>query len=159
MWVAIALLVAMAIVSATRDDHSGRTLDYLNKGEMIVIRSTASTHRFPVLGIEVGSPQGWSYLSVENDATAAQPTFVNEAEMVIVKFVPFRIVNWSADQQEGKKRQYGDVTIEWFVVDHRQLGRFTQAEVDVAILVINHSEDADINESIGSLCSSIRVLE
>lgn len=156
LWVALGVVVIIGLDARIRDHDAARAR--VDGQEQVIVRTEPGIHVFPILGIQVTPPEGWSYLSVADDEMADQPTFVNESTDSIVRLRPFRFREWPPIDAEILKCQYANITIEWIEADHRRIGRFTQGEVDVSLLVMTHSHRSKLNESVEALCQSIEVI-
>lgn len=155
LWVALGAVAIIGVAARFRDRDELRTLDPFDGDQQIVVRTTASKHAFPILGIQVTLPDGWSYLSVTDDAIADEPTFVNEIAASIVGIRPFRFRAWPPIEAKIEKRQYDNFTIEWVEMDHRRIGRFTQGDVDISLWVLTHTHKSRLNDAVDDLCHSI----
>ncbi len=94
LWIALGVVAIIGVAARIRDRDAVQTLDHLDGNQQIIVRTAAGTHVFPMLGIEVTLPEGWSYLSVTDDAMADAPTFVNETANSIVRLRPFGFLAW-----------------------------------------------------------------
>lgn len=157
LWVALGAVAILALEARIRDRNEMRTPDGLD-GNQIIIRTSGANHTFPILGIKLALPEGWSYLSVTDDAYADEPTFVNESAHSIVNLRPYRFRAWPPIDAKIESRQYARFTIEWVELDHRRIGRFTQGDADVSVLVMTHSHKSRLNNAVNDLCDSIELI-
>jgi hypothetical protein len=116
-------------------------------------------HAFPSLGIRIAPPEGWTYLSLTDDAIADRPTFMNESTHSIISLRRFRLRSWPPTDGELVTQKYGDFDIQWVEADHRWIGRLTNAEIDLAIMVMTHKRRFPRNESIDEFCQAIQLLD
>ena len=158
LWVALGVVAIIGLAARIRDHDEARARDHVDGQQQVIVRTEPGIHVFPMLGIQVTPPEGWSYLSVADDEMADQPTFVNETADSIVSLRPFRFREWPPIEAEIVNCQYTNITIEWIEADHRRIGRFTQGDVDVSLLVMTHSHRSKLNESVEALCQSIELI-
>ncbi len=158
LWIALGAVAIIGLADRIRDRDEVQRLDHLDGNQQIIMRTAAGTHVFPILGIQVTLPKGWSYLSVTDDAMAYQPTFVNETANSIVSLRPFGFRSWPPIEAKIVNGQYANFTIEWIEIDHRRIGRFTHGDVDVSVLVMTHSHKSRLNEAVVDLCQSIELI-
>lgn len=158
VWIVLALAALLAMARWISDRDELQTLVYLEKDDPVIVRASVGTHYFPRLGIQVTLPEGWSYLSVTDDATADQLTFVNESTHSIVSLRRFLFQSWPPFESNTVTEQYGEVAIEWINVDHRGVGRLTAGDVEVTVMAMTHARKSQRNQSIDELCKGIGVL-
>ena len=101
----------MGLAGLVTNQAKIQTLGYLDRDDPVVVRSAATTHHFPVLGISIALPSGWSYLAVTDDVLATRPTFVNESAHTIVRIHASPVATWP-DEVEAKHR-FGDALAQW----------------------------------------------
>lgn len=158
LWIGLGAVAIIGLAARMRDRDEAQTLDHLDGNQQIIVRTAAGNHVFPILGIQVTLPEGWSYLSVTDDAVAYQPIFVNETATSIVSLRPFGFRSWPPIEAKIVNRQYANFTIEWIEVDHRRIGRFTQGDVDVSLFALTHSHKSKLNKAVDDLCHSIELV-
>ncbi|MGI9473452.1 MAG: hypothetical protein ACR2NZ_18060 [Rubripirellula sp.] len=156
MWVAIGIVALVGVVAVVDQEQSPRTLDYLSGEKPVIIRSTSETHRFPFLGVAITLPEGWSYLSVTDDAVAEKPSFVHEETGSILRLQRFGLETWPPAGAEMTSMLGGRV--EWVQIDHRRLGRLSLDELDLALIAITHKRGVELNDSINLFCEGIQRL-
>jgi len=157
MWVALGTVVVVGAVNALSEKGTVKMLDMPNGGKPIIIRSQATVHRFPSLGISVSLPSGWSYLSVTEDSLAARPSFVHESSHSLVRLQPYVFDSWPPEElaAEPETGTHPAGKLEWVRVDHRRLGRLSLKGIDVAVIAIQHDHMDDLNEIIKHFCCGI----
>ena len=156
VWVALGVVLLVGLFTYSDKQRSPRTLDFLNVEKPIIIRSSDATHHFPYLGISVTLPDGWSYLSVTDDAVAERPSFVQEATRSIIRLQRFGVETWPPADTEVETTPLAKGSVEWVQVDHRRLGKLSLGNLSLALIVITHTRGAELNQSIDEFCRGIR---
>ena len=150
----LGIVALIGLANRFGDPNPVQSLEYIHDKE-IILKSSGVAHYFPVLGIGVELPEGWSYLSRRDDVTAVDLIFVNESQHTIVKIQPFRFTQWPPFETETEVRQYENVLIEWLPFRQMQIGRLQSENVDVVLMVMAHVRDSQLTESVGTFCDSI----
>jgi hypothetical protein len=160
VWIALGLAALLGLSRGFRDQDHVRTLVSLDKENPVIVRLRGQTHVFPLIRIKVAAVEGWTYLSVTDDAMATQATFINESTNSIISLRQFRLRSWPPVEGEVTTRQYGDIAMEWVAVDHRRVGRITKetplGEVDAIVMVMTHVRKSELNQSVEQFCQAIR---
>jgi hypothetical protein len=158
-WILLALVAALGVACWLGNGDEVTMLGYLEDEQLVIIRANAAEHTFPSLGIKIAPPEGWTYLSLTDDAIADRPTFMNESTHCIISIRRFQLRSWPPTDGQPITQRYGDFDIQWMEVDHRCIGRLSKAEIDLAILVMTHKRGSLRDKSIDEFCQSIRLLD
>lgn len=159
MWIALLVVAVLAVARGLGGLDDSPMLGYFEDRQPVIIRATAPEHTFPKLGIRIAPPDGWTYLSLADDAVADRLTFVNESTHCIISFRRFRLPSWPPADTQPVVQRYGEFDIQWVQRDHRCIGRLTRAEVDLAIMVMTHQTGSPRDESTDEFCAAIEILE
>ena len=158
VWIVLGLAAILGVARWIGDRDELQTLVYLEKENPVIVRAASGTHVFPRLGIQVALAQGWSYLSVTDDVAAVQATFVNESADSIISLRRFLFRSWPPIESKVLTTPYRNVAIEWVKVDHRVVGRLTEEHVDVIVMVMTHSANAELNRAVEDFCNGIQLI-
>ncbi len=137
MLVAIAAVLLIGLIGLQGDGQR----------ESEIVRLSGKSISFASLGVTVGLADGWSHLSISDPSRAQQPTLVNPAAGLIVRFHRFQFQSWppskdeliargvnsqTVQSSEGDRplpeapivrREYAHVSIDWIEVErHRTHG-------------------------------------
>lgn len=155
VWIALALIAVLA-VAQWLNPSDVRTLDFLNDQ---VVRFNESEHQFPLLGVAIRQPAGWTYLSKSGDQSAKKVTFVNQSDCSLINVSKFQFVDWPPVDRPLNLETYGDVEIEWFTLGHRRVGRLKCGDVDLCFKVITHRRDSQLTDAVREFCRGLWLLD
>jgi len=175
-WVALACVGGVGLFESIREPPASRTLEYMNKENLVIVRAAGRSFDFPILGAQVTLPRGWIYLSTTDSGLADGPTFVNLSTHAIVKLRSAWGVEWDFPQPTLRRQQIDDVVIDWIKpnVDQnawgaamldvnisipwsdlpfQRVGRLSRGKLALIVMAVSHQDDA--NKSIGDLLRGI----
>lgn len=88
MWVFIGLTTLLWFYVHHGGRNHSKTLDFLSLSDVTVIRSTAQSHRFDRLGVQINTPENWAYLSTSDNTVAESLLYANSSDQIIVRLRP-----------------------------------------------------------------------
>jgi hypothetical protein len=157
VWVGLAIAGLTLAIDALSEQTTIEMLATREGEKQVIIRSQNQTHQFPLLGVQVASLPGWSYLAVSEDPLADRPAFVHEASNSLVRLQPDVFGEWPpeglAKEPVSGKHPTGD--LEWVRADHLRLGKLQWAEFGLIIVAIQHDSKAELNDTINEFCTGI----
>ena len=155
VWVALAVVALIGVVKIADQEQRLSTLGSFGSEESVIIRSDEGSHQFPFLGVAVNLPEGWSYLSVTEDAVAERPSFVHEESGSIVRLQRFALKTWPPSDTEVETSEMDKGTVEWVQIDHRRLGRLTVGQIDLTVIALTHGRGKELHSAIDRFCKEI----
>lgn len=158
VWLGLLLVALLGLHEVAQKPIPLRTLEYLEAESPVILRTSDTVHRFPILGVEVELNDGWSYLSISEDVRAAKPTFVHEKSHSIIRLEPFRLQTWPPSEVDLIDQANGQLVLTWARFDDRWLGRLEGPDIDLMLLVMNHQPVAELNREVQNFCDRIRIL-
>lgn len=156
-WVALALVVMVGLLSALSDAPDLEDLGYLHSDNPVILRVTGQTHEFPVLGVIVSPPDGWTYLSRTEDAIASKPTFVNLSGDAVLRLLSRDYYVWKEDA-ELKRCRYGQAIVDWTDTEPREVGKLSREGQGLTVVAITRTGKPHQNPSVADFCAAIRFM-
>ncbi len=125
MWVGMAVVVLLGIVSHVRQANGVRTLS--PEPALEIERHLASTHQFLALGVEIALPEGWIYLAVTKDTRVTAATLMHPASQSIVSLRANLLEDWPPKGYAAEEVFFKYIEMDWVLLKLRRVIHLDEA--------------------------------